>query len=194
MMRLINKIFITKSIVILFGVTMLFSCENKMSEIDKLTSKDINTDNHIENLDMIYTDSGIVKLRLKAPVAIIHEEKDEPHKEFPDGLEVFFFKDRDSVVENYLKANYGINYEKKDLTEVRGNVVVVNDKGDTLKTEKLFWDSKKKIIFSDELVRILQKDQVIIGEDGFEADEGFSYYSIKNSSGDLNVDGDKEKQ
>lgn len=192
MMRLINRILFTKSIVILFGITMLFSCENKMSEIDKLTSKVIDTDNHIESLDMIYTDSGIVKLRLIAPLAIIHEEKDEPHKEFPDGLEVFFYKDRDTIVENYLKANYGISYEKKDLTEVRGNVIVVNEKGDTLKTEKLFWDAKKKLIFSDELVTILQKDQVIIGEDGFEADESFSYYSIKNSSGDINVDGKED--
>ena len=193
MMRFINKIFITRSIVVLIGIAMLFSCENKMSEIDKLTSSEINTDNNITNLDMIYTDSGIVKLRLKAPIAIIHDEKDEPYKEFPDGLEVFFFKDRDTVVENYLKANYGINYEKKDLTEVRGDVVVVNDKGDTLKTEKLFWDSKKKLIFSEELVRIIQKDQVIIGEDGFEADESFSYYSIKNSSGDISVD-DKDEE
>ncbi|MCK5906494.1 MAG: LPS export ABC transporter periplasmic protein LptC [Flavobacteriales bacterium] len=192
MMRFINKIFITRSIVVLLGIAMLFSCENKMSEIDKLTSSEINTDNNITNLDMIYTDSGIVKLRLKAPIAIIHDEKDEPYKEFPVGLEVFFFKDRDTVVENYLRANYGINYEKKDITEVRGDVVVVNEKGDTLKTEKLFWDSKKKLIFSEELVRIIQKDQVIIGEDGFEADESFSYYSIKNSSGDISVD-DKEE-
>jgi LPS export ABC transporter protein LptC len=193
MMRLINEIFVIRSIAILFGIAMLFSCENKMSDIDKLTSAEINTDNHVSNLDMIYTDSGIVKLRLKAPVAIIHNEKDEPYKEFPDGLEVFFFKDRDTIVENYLKANYGINYEKKDLAEVRGDVVVVNDQGDTLKTERLFWDSKKKIIFSEELVRIIQKDQVIIGEDGFEADESFSYYSIKNSSGDISVEEGKEK-
>ena len=192
MMGLINKIFFTRSIVVLLGIAMLFSCENKMSDIDKLTSTDVNTDNNITDLDMIYTDSGIVKLRLKAPLAIIHADKKEPHKEFPDGLEVFFFKDRDTIVENYLRANYGINYEKKHLTEVRGDVIVVNEKGDTLKSEKLFWDSKKKLIYSDELVRIIQEDQVIIGEDGFEADESFSYYSIKNSSGDISVD-DNEK-
>jgi len=193
-MRVYSFKYIIKSIVVLVGIAMLFSCENKISEIDKLTSAEINTDNHVSDLDLIYTDSGIVKLRLKAPLAIIHEEKEEPYKEFPNGIEVFFFKDRDTIVENYLRANYGKSYEKKDLTEVRGDVVVVNDKGDTLKTEKLFWDAKKKIIFSDELVRILQKDQVIIGEDGFEADENFSYYSIKNSSGDINVDsGEVEK-
>jgi len=191
-MRLNSNNFI-KSIVVLLGIAMLFSCENKISEIDKLTIKEINTDNHIESLDMIYTDSGIIKLRLKAPLAIIHNEDLEPHKEFPNGLEVFFFKDRDTIVENYLRANYGINYENKDLTEVRGDVIVVNDKGDTLKTEKMFWDSKKKIIYSDELVRIIQKDQVILGEDGFEADENFSYYSIKNSSGDINIEDEKEK-
>lgn len=193
MMRFIHKIFLTKSIVVLFGITMLFSCENKMSEIDKLTISQINTDNNIIDLDLVYTDSGIVKLRLKAPLAIIHDEKDEPFKEFPDGIEVFFYKDRDTVVQNYLRANYGINYDKKNLAEVRGDVVVVNDKGDTLKTEKLYWDSKKKIIYSDELVRIMQKEQVIIGEDGFEADESFSYYSIRNSSGDISID-DKEEE
>jgi LPS export ABC transporter protein LptC len=186
--------YILRSIVVLLGITMLFSCENKMSEIDKLTSSDINTDTNVEDLDLIYTDSGIVKLRLKSPLAIIHDDKENKYKEFPKGLEVFFFKDRDTLVENYLKANYGINYEKKELTEVRGDVVVVNDKGDTLKTEKLFWDSKKKKIYSDELVRILQKDQIIIGEDGFEADENFSYYSIKNSSGDISVDEGAKKE
>jgi len=192
MMGILNKIYSKRSIVILLGIAMLFSCENKMSEIDKLTSKEINTDNHISDLDMIYTDSGIVKLRLKAPIAIIHEDKKEPFKEFPEGIEVFFFKDRDTIVENYLKANYAINHEKKDLTEVRGDVIVINDKGDTLRTEQLFWNSKKKIIYSDELVRIIQKNQVIIGEGGFEADENFNYYSIKNSSGDLNVDEGEE--
>ena len=140
---------------------------------------------------MVYTDSGVVKIRLKAPLAIIHEDKENPFKEFPKGIEVFFYKDRDTVVQNYLRSNYAINHELKNLTEVRGDVVVVNDKGDTLKTEKLFWDSKKKIIYSEELVRIMQKDQVIIGEDGFEADENFSYYSIKNSSGDINIDDKK---
>jgi len=193
-MATVNKIFLIKSIVVLLGITMLFSCENKISEIDKLTSTEIDVDSKIGNLDMIYTDSGIVKLRLKAPLAIIHQDEKEPFKEFPDGLEVFFFKDRDTIVENYLRSNYGINYEKKNLTEVRGDVIVVNEKGDTLKTEKLFWDSKKKLIYSDELVRIIQKDQVIIGEDGFEADEDFSYYSIKNSSGDISVDDNKEEK
>jgi len=44
------------------------------------------------------------------------------------------------------------------------------------------------LIYSEELVRIIQKDQVIVGEDGFEADENFSYYKINNSSGDISVD------
>jgi len=192
-MRVIEKKSFIKSIVVLLGITVLFSCENKMSEIDKLTLTEINTDNNITDLDMIYTDSGIVKLRLKAPLAIIHNEKKEPYREFPNGIEVFFYKDRDTVVQNYLKANYGINYEKKNLSEVRGNVVVINDKGDTLNTEKLFWNSKSKTIYTDEFVRISQKEQVIVGEDGFEADEDFSWYKIRNSSGNIKIDEESKK-
>lgn len=187
-MRLFSIKHTVKSIVVLIGTVMLFACENKIKDIDKISEGDINTDNNITNLDLVYTDSGIVKLRLKAPLAIIHDNKKKPHKEFPNGIEVFFFKDRDTVVANYLKSNYAISYDKEKLTLVKGNVIVVNDKGDTLRTEKLFWDSGKKTIYTDELVRIIQKDQVIIGEGGFEADENFTYYSISNSSGDISVD------
>ncbi|MCK5782725.1 MAG: LPS export ABC transporter periplasmic protein LptC [Flavobacteriales bacterium] len=187
-MTLKVKEILFKSIVTLFGVAVLFSCENNIKEVKKLNETQINTDNNITDLNMIYTDSGIVKLRLISPLAIIHDDKEEPYKEFPKGLEVFFYKDRDTVVQNYLRANYGISYEKKEISEVRGDVIVINDKGDTLRTEKMFWDAKKKLIYSDELVRIIQKEQVIIGEDGFEADESFSYYSIRNSSGDLNIE------
>ena len=167
---------------------MLLSCENNKVDIAKITDQEFNSDNHIEQLDLTYTDSGIVKLKLKAPVAIIHPDKEDPYKEFPNGIEVFFYKDLDTIVQNYLKGNYAINKEGKDLTEVRGNVIVVNVDGDTLKTEKLFWNSKSKKIYSDELVTITQKEQVIIGENGFEADEDFSYYKILNSSGNLAID------
>ena len=33
-MGIVNKIYYYRSIVILFGITMLFSCENKISEIE----------------------------------------------------------------------------------------------------------------------------------------------------------------
>lgn len=189
-----NKISFLKNITIGISlVVIFFSCENNLKEVGKITSY-TNIDNRVEDMDMIYTDSGVVKLRLKAPVTINHKDKEEPYKEFPDGIEIFFYKDRDTIIKGYLKGNYAINYENKHLSEVRGNVIVINDKGDTLNTEKLFWDSKDKKIYSDELVRISQQEQVIIGKNGFEADEDFSYYSIKNSSGDISIDNDdKEK-
>lgn len=180
------------SIAILVGVVMLFSCENSIQEIDKLNNSKINTDNYILGLDMIYTDSGVVKMRMKAPLAITHDDKKDPYKEFPEGIEIFFYKDRDTIVQNYLIADYAISYTQKKFSEVRGNVIVINENGDTLNTEKMYWDSHNRKIYSDELVRISQSDQVIIGENGFEADEGFSYYKILNSSGKIKIDENQE--
>ena len=135
-----------------------------MSEIEKITQQEINTDNHIKGLDLIYTDSGIVKLRMKEKLTIIHKKKDNHYREVSEGIEVFFYKDMDTVVESYLIADYAINHITKELTEVRGNVIVLTDKGDTINTEKLFWNTKEKTVYSEYLVRITQKEQVIIGE------------------------------
>ncbi|MCK5824374.1 MAG: LPS export ABC transporter periplasmic protein LptC [Ichthyobacteriaceae bacterium] len=193
MMRINKSKILLKSIAAIFMGAMLFSCENDMKKVKEITNTDINTDNKITELNMVYTDSGIVKLRLLAPIAIIHEGEEKPFREFPEGLEVFFYKDRDTVVENYIKSDYGISWGKEKLAELKGNVIVVNTDGDTIKTEQAFWDSKKKIIYSDKQVRIIQENQEIIGKDGFEADESFSYYTILNSSGDINVDNDEGK-
>jgi LPS export ABC transporter protein LptC len=183
------KKYLSNSTTILFGLMVLLSsCEASIEEIQKVNSKEVNLDNVISGLDLVHTDSGVVKLRVKAPIAITHADKEEPYREFPNGLEVFFFKDRDTIIENYLVADYGINYTNKKFSEVRGNVVVINNQGDTLRTEKMFWNNKERKIFSDELVRISQADQIIIGKNGFEADESFSYYKILNSSGDIKID------
>ena len=55
-------------------------------------------------------------------------------------------------------------------------------KGDTLKTEYLVLGQQKGRIFSDQFVKIIQKDQVFTGV-GFESNADFSEYRFKNLKG-----------
>ena len=71
------------------------------------------------------------------------------------------------------------------------NVEVVNIDGDTLKTEELIWDQKKKKIYSNTFVEIRTKSEIIYGE-GLEADETFSNYTIKKITGTIQIDEDEE--
>ena len=89
-----------------------------------------------------------------------------------------------------ITAQYAKNFTGDDRWEAKNNVIAVNLKGDTLKTEYLVWDTRKKKIYSDQFVKIIQKDQIYTGI-GFESDQDFSSYHIKNLKGNMYVNVDE---
>jgi LPS export ABC transporter protein LptC len=93
----------------------------------------------------------------------------------------------DGEIESQIKCRNAINYEKKGLWELNIDVEAINEKGEVLNTEQLFWDTKAKRIYSDKQVTITQGDGVIIGV-GFEADENMENWTIKSPQGDLEFD------
>jgi LPS export ABC transporter protein LptC len=101
-------------------------------------------------------------------------------------LQVRFFNELGEQ-NSSLVAEYALQMVAKNLWEARGDVVVINSKGEQLNTEKLFWDSRKEIIYSDEFVKITTPEQVIMGE-GFTADQNFEEYEINRPTGTINID------
>ena len=69
-----------------------------------------------------------------------------------------------------------------------GNVVMVNDKGDTLRTEELIYMTEQDKIYSDKFVSIKKGDQNIIGTGGFESDTQMKKWAFKKTKGQIYVD------
>ena len=69
----------------------------------------------------------------------------------------------------------------------------MNNKGEKLNTEKLVWDQKKQIIYTDKFVRITTKNEVLTGE-GMESKQDFSNWVIKKPRGELHIAQDSTKQ
>lgn len=178
---------------------MLYSCENNVTEVNTITA--INQPNKpIEtsvNAEFLYSDSAVIRSCLKTPL-VDHYIGKKAYYEMPKGMDVIFY-DRNKKEQTKLTANYGIGYDnnndntqsKMSIMEAKGNVVVVNEKGDKLNTEHLIWNSQTKKIYTDEFVKITTKDEVIWGE-GLEANEDFSEYEIKHVKGQIAVKGDKK--
>ena len=57
------------------------------------------------------------------------------------------------------------------LWELRDDVVVINDKGEKLETELLYWDMKKEIVYSDRYSRLTADENIIEGNNGFKSDQ-----------------------
>jgi hypothetical protein len=69
-------------------------------------------------------------------------------------------------------------------------VVAINEAGDKLETELLFWDQKKDIIYTDRFVKITTEDQIIQGY-GLESDPKLSKRRIKNMSAIIYINDEK---
>jgi LPS export ABC transporter protein LptC len=85
-----------------------------------------------------------------------------------------------------ISAQYAKNFDSDDRWEAKNNVIAVNLSGDTLKTEYLVWDTQKQKIYSDQFVKIIKKDQIYSGI-GFESNQDFSKYHIRNLTGHMYV-------
>jgi LPS export ABC transporter protein LptC len=177
------------SMFVLLAVSMLFSCENDMMAVVKLSSKDSIPDVSVYNVHVKQSEMGHMTLELIAPRMITFQTSDA-YTEFPDGLKIIFF---DSIMQpkSELTANYGISWDSRRTMEARGNVVIKNfEKREQLNTESLLYDRNRKKVSTEEFVKITQPDKIITGR-GMESDELFDNWSIRNVSGTIYVDEDK---
>jgi len=178
------RIGIIKSIFLLILGVQLTACENDREEIKRVTNISKEPVEHIKGLEMLYSDSGLVRVKVNA-AELKKIMIPEPITELPAGIHIQFF-DQNMGVESELKAKYAIHYENDSKWEAQNDVVVVNKKGEQLNTEKLIWNEREERLTSDEHVKITTQDEIIYGK-GFEANQDFSRYKIFNVKGRITI-------
>lgn len=175
---------------ILFAALLVLSvsgCKNDPEEINALVNKQSMQEDRADEVTIIYSERGKSKIRMYATEFIRNEVAKPPFVDMRKGLKVEFFEDSSDNVESTLTALYARWYEGKGNVLIRDSVVVVNKKGETLRTEELIWNQNVRKFYTEKFVRINTPDQVMYG-DGLEANEDFSWYRIKNPKGVVRVD------
>lgn len=183
-----NKII--KSIIVVFAMVMLFSCENPISVVQEIAKTDTLPALSAFNLEFTRTSDSKKQVILRSPQMDRFTDKKNPYSEFPQGFEISFY-DSLGKRSSFIKANYGIDFKNKNTLEARNDVVVKNlETGEQLNTENLIWDRSKRIIYTNGFVKITSPDRVIFG-DSLRAKEDFSkrrIYGIKNSFFEIEED------
>lgn len=189
-----NIISLIKKLLVLPGVFfLLFSCENDIEKIKSLTDPSELPNVYAKKVEIIYTDSSDLQMILEAPsIKQFSKEVDRrPYIEFPDGIHVKFYDDS-MKIESEITANYAIYYQDDKLWEAKGNVVAHNIEKGRLNTEVLFWDENKELIYSNSFSRIETEDGTFYGQDGFEANQRFTKWRLKGSSGTVKIKEEEE--
>ena len=158
---------------------LLYSCQTDIQTINQVTSTVNLPSETAKDAEIIYSDSGQVKMKLLA--VQLDRYVDKNYIVFPKGVKIDFYDDSLNV-SSKLKADYGIRYDKDEKMEVKRNVEVVNVKGEKLNTEHLIWDGKKHLIYTEAFVKITRGEEVSYG-DGLESNEDFTRYHIKHFQG-----------
>lgn len=178
-----------KNIVAVFFVAIFFtlqSCEEDIAESNKSKSKNFPS-RIIYNADILQRDSGVVKIKFKAPILEEYEFIDTPYVEAKKGLYLEFFDKKKPKTPGTLKADYAKFIEKKDFYEAKGNVKVVNTEGQTFVMQSIYWDKKNQKMYTKDTVFISDKEgNIFVAANGMLAKDDFSEYIFYNNSGEIN--------
>ena len=166
------------------GCCFVWSCENDPRKVAEWTKNKTLTE-EAKTVECYLSQQGAMRAKLKAPL-MVRVLADTIYVEFPQTLHVDFYNDS-TKIESWLDSRYGKYFETLNKVYLRDSVVVINTKGDTLKTPDLWWDQNTKLLYTDKDARYFTKDKRITGGRGLEATQDLSRITFKYPTGTVLV-------
>lgn len=164
--------------------TVVYAC-NESADVNDVSPYD-GAMLEVANMETLYSDSAIVRVKVKAPKQLEYENGDS---EFPEGVYIEFY-DVNRKLTTTIEADKGHFDKKENLYTATGDVEVNSiEKKEKLNTEVLYWKEDKQEIYTDKFVRIETADEILLGE-GLTASQDFSSYRILKPTGELSIEQD----
>ncbi len=168
---------------------LVFSCQSKVSSdisseiIEKKSVPQLDA----VNIETTYNDSGIIRYHLTAPRLLFFPEernsRKEAYREFPEGFHVQKY-DQNKKIESEMSANYGKEFINEGRLYASGNVIMINAKGDTLRTEELNYKQKEDLIYTDRFFSITKASgDNMNGTGGFKSDAQMTKWTFMKTKG-----------
>jgi len=161
-------------------VFLISSCENDVKTIKELTENKVSKEEAI-NIQSFFSQDGKMKAKLTAP-SMIRVAADTVYVEFPNTLHVDFYDDS-TKIETRLDSRYGKYFETSSKVYLRDSVVVINIKGDTLKSPDLWWDQNTKLFYTDKYAIYHGVGKNIYGHKGMTATQDLTSIIFNQPTG-----------
>ncbi|UOE38940.1 MULTISPECIES: LPS export ABC transporter periplasmic protein LptC [Chryseobacterium] len=186
-----------KYIAYLFSCAIFFiltSCEEDLTKINGNDNKNFPSQ-IIYNAKIIQRDSGFVKLRATAPIIEKYQLIDSPYTVAKKGMRIDFFDKKKPNNPGNITAKYAKIYEYKQFYEAKGDVKILTNDGQRFATQSVYWDQKKKRIYTNDTVYATMKDgSTLVHAKGMTAKDDFSEYTFYKNSGDVSINNAKFAQ
>ncbi|MEL7252310.1 MAG: LPS export ABC transporter periplasmic protein LptC [Bacteroidota bacterium] len=164
-----------------------WSCENDLADVEALQERLNVKVETVKEVEILYSDSAQVKVRVTGPTMLNNLDRTEPFQEFVDGVLVEFFDPEDGSISSTLVARYAIRFERRGEIIARDSVVWESVTDQKLETEELIWQEREQQVFTRKFARISTPTEIIYGH-GFRANQDFSNARIQQVEGIITVD------
>lgn len=179
-----NLIHIFQYIVTVFAVTMFFSCENNIKQVQKLNQKTFTPTGQADTINLVYTDSGKVKAILISPKMIDYASLENPYTEFPKGIHVVIYDNQEN--KSYVDADFAVSYKKTNLIDLQGNVKITTYDKKLLETSQLYYDQKNEWFFTEKYFRYSDGKGSFLEGPGVDFSKDFKIFNMQKSNGEVN--------
>ncbi len=147
--------------------SIVVSCKNRIGEADKL---DLSKTPTQRTYDMfaVQTKNGAVSMRIESNLMEHYDTDTASFDAFPQGLSVYGYTE-DGLLESIIVADDARHIVPKDrnrdeIWEAFGNVILHNViEQETMETDTIYWDQKKKELYTDCYVKIYSRQGFLQG-------------------------------
>lgn len=168
------------------SLLLFFACSDVPKETRQVFTQDDVAVEVGRDVEILYSDSAIVRVRVLGPLLHNHSAREKPRQEFPEGIKMEFLA-ADLSVRSVLTAKNATRYQDEGRIVARDSVVLTTVDQEKLETEELMWDEKTARIRTDKFVKVTQPGEIIYGF-GLEAEQDFSYWRILVPKGKIKVE------
>lgn len=136
------------------------------------------------NSTVVLSDSGRLLARIQAGYI---QKFDAPlETRMSQGIVVYFYNELGEQTTT-MRAREGVVNEQTYDLRADGDVVVVSDDSTKLRSERLFWDNRRRLIHTPEYVTIVSPRERVQGQ-GFESDQRLRNYRIFKVTAQVRTD------
>ena len=170
---------------VLCYMLLMTACSNEQAEAPNITRDQLSIEKGTD-VEVIYSDSARVKVRVTGPTMLYYTEREHPRQEFPNGTITYFYDEMQQEMSN-LTGKYAIRDEKKRQVIIRDSVIWESKTDGRLETSELIWDEATNIIRSTKYTKITRNKEVFYGFN-FETDDKLTHWRLLSPRGNFKLD------
>jgi LPS export ABC transporter protein LptC len=180
-MTLLKKHLIPVSVLVL-SIALLFGCESNFKEVQKSTFSEFVPSGEADKINLKYTDSGRISAVLISPKMKEFGSVSFPFTEFPKGIDVTLY-DKNGK-KTYVKSDYATSFKLTNIIDLKGNVRINSQDGQTLETDQLYFDQKNEWFFTENQFKFTDPKGVSNGT-GIDFSKDFKVINSQSITGEV---------